>query len=268
VVIGKTHAQQQPQVYDKVNIEVRDFSYTSQFPFTLSANLPGGGDLKLEGKAGPIHSEDTALTPFQAAIKVRQLDLAASGFLEPASGIAGLADFDGSIISDARDVRTTGTLKVDKLKLNPRATAARRRVEVKYSLHHDLRKQSGTLSEGAISIGKAVAHLTGNYRPQGDSTLLDLKLDGQSMPVDELQAMLPALGVTLPSGASLSGGTLSTSLDIGGPLDKLAVPARSSYPTPGWRASTWAPRCRLLPLRPAAKLVPIHPFRTSAPMCM
>jgi AsmA protein len=34
--------------------------------------------------------------------------------------------------------------------------------------------------------------------------------------------MLPALGVTLPSGASLNGGTLSTSLDISGPLDKLA----------------------------------------------
>jgi AsmA protein len=93
---------------------------------------------------------------------------------------------------------------------------------VKYLLTHDLQRQSGTLSQGDISIGKAVARLTGNYRTQGDSTLLDMKLIGQNMPVDELQAMLPALGVTLPSGASLNGGTLSTSLDISGPLDKLA----------------------------------------------
>jgi AsmA protein len=222
LVIGRVHSQQKPQVYDKVNIEVRDFSYVSQFPFTLTANLPGSGDLKLEGKAGPINSADTALTPFQAGIKVHELDLAASGFIEPASGIAGLADFDGTVTSDGRQARTTGTLKADKLKLNPKATTARRPVEVKYSLSHDLQKQSGTLSQGDISIGKAVARLTGNYRTQGDSTVLDMKLVGQSMPVDELQAMLPALGVTLPSGASLNGGTLSTSLDINGPLDRLA----------------------------------------------
>jgi AsmA protein len=222
LVIGKAHSQQRPQVYDKVNIEVRDFSYTSQFPFTLTAKLPGSGDLNLEGKAGPINSEDTALTPVQASIKVHQLDLATSGFVEPTSGIAGLADFDGTVTSDGRQVRTRGTLKADRLKLNPKATPANRPVEVKYLLTHDLQRQSGTLSQGDISIGKAVARLTGNYRTQGDSTLLDMKLIGQSMPVDELQAMLPALGVTLPSGASLNGGTLSTSLDINGPLDKLA----------------------------------------------
>jgi len=222
LAVGKAHSQQKPQVYDKVNIEVRDFSFTSEFPFTLTANLPGSGDLKLEGKAGPINSEDTALTPFQAGIKIHQLDLADSGFIEPASGLAALADFDGRVTSDGRQVRTTGTLRADKLKLNPKATAARRSVEVKYSLIHDLEKQSGTLSQGDIRIGKAVARLTGNYRTQGDSTLLDMKLVGQSMPVDELQAMLPALGVTLPSGASLNGGTLSASLAINGPLDKLA----------------------------------------------
>jgi AsmA protein len=43
------------------------------------------------------------------------------------------------------------------------------------------------------------------------------------MPVDELVAMLPALGVVLPSGASLQGGTLSTSLDISGAVDKLVI---------------------------------------------
>ena len=222
LVIGKVQSQQKPQVYDKVNIEVRDISSTSQFPFTLTAKLPGSGDLKLEGKAGPINSEDTALTPLQAGIKVHQLDLAASGFVEPASGIAGLVDFDGTVTSDGRQVRTTGTLKADKLKLNAKATAARRPVEVKYSLNHDLQKQSGTLSQGDISIGKAVARLTGNYRTRADSTLLDMKLVGQNMPVDELQAMLPALGVILPSGASLNGGTLSTNLNITGPLDKVA----------------------------------------------
>jgi AsmA protein len=223
LMIGKAHSQEKPQLFDKVNVEVRNFSYASQFPFTLTSNLPGGGDLKLDGQAGPINAADTALTPLQADLKVHQLDLAASGFVEPASGIAGLADFDGKVASDGRQVRTSGTLKADKLKLNLKGTPASRAVEVKYALTHDLQKQSGALSQGDINIGKAAAHLTGNYRTQGDATVLDMKLGGQSMPVDELQAMLPALGVTLPSGASLHGGTLSTNLDIHGPLDKLVT---------------------------------------------
>ena len=45
----------------------------------------------------------------------------------------------------------------------------------------------------------------------------------QACPVDELEAMLPALGVVLPSGSKLQGGTLSADLAINGPLDKLVI---------------------------------------------
>ena len=50
------------------------------------------------------------------------------------------------------------------------------------------------------------------------------------MSVDELEAMLPALGVVLPSGSKLKGGTLSADLAISGPLDKLVIagPVRMS----------------------------------------
>jgi AsmA protein len=43
------------------------------------------------------------------------------------------------------------------------------------------------------------------------------------MPVDELEAMLPALGVTLPPGSQLKGGTLNTNLAISGPVNKLVT---------------------------------------------
>jgi len=43
------------------------------------------------------------------------------------------------------------------------------------------------------------------------------------MPVDDLEAMLPALGVVLPSGSSLKGGALSTALAISGPVAKPVI---------------------------------------------
>jgi AsmA protein len=50
-----------------------------------------------------------------------------------------------------------------------------------------------------------------------------MKLDARDMPGDELEAMLPSLGVVLPSGSQLKGGTLSAELGIVGPLDKLVI---------------------------------------------
>ena len=72
-------------------------------------------------------------------------------------------------------------------------------------------------------MGKAVAHLTGTYDAHGKVTFVNLKLNGQGMPVDDLEAMLPAVGVMLPPKATLKGGTLSTTMAIAGPVDKLVT---------------------------------------------
>jgi len=70
-------------------------------------------------------------------------------------------------------------------------------------------------------MGKAVAHLTGTYDAHGKVTSVNLKLNGQSMPVDDLEAMLPAVGVILPPKASLKGGDLNINADSTGLVDKL-----------------------------------------------
>ena len=120
-------------------------------------------------------------------------------------------------------LRTSGTLKADKLKLAVKGTPATQPVTVKYATDFDLQKQSGTLTQGDVALGKALAKLTGTYQSQGESTILNMKLNADGMPVDDLQAMLPALGVILPSGSKLQGGTLSVNVGIAGPVDKLVI---------------------------------------------
>ena len=58
---------------------------------------------------------------------------------------------------------------------------------------------------------------------RGDAEVVNLKLNAPGMPIEELEAMLPALGIALPSGSQLKGGTLSTKLDVAGPVDKLVI---------------------------------------------
>ena len=89
-------------------------------------------------------------------------------------------------------------------------------MQVKYAVQHELHSQSGTLTEGDLAMGKAVAQMTGTYQIQADTAQVNMKLNAQNMPVDDLEAMLPALGVVLPSGSRLSGGIVPANLDITG----------------------------------------------------
>ena len=53
--------------------------------------------------------------------------------------------------------------------------------------------------------------------------MLNLKLAGPNMPVPELETLLPALGVVLPAGSRLEGGTASVMLAMEGAADKLVT---------------------------------------------
>ncbi|HEY1464943.1 MAG TPA: AsmA family protein [Terriglobales bacterium] len=223
VSIGDASAPGKTHVYQQVNVTVQNFSFTSQFPFSLATSLPGGGSLNLEGTAGPVNSDDAASTPLQARLKIKDLDLGKSGLIDPASGIAGIADFDGNLIYDGKMAHSTGTANMTKLKLVPKGTPANQSVSLKYAADYDQQKQSGMLKQGDVNIGKALAQLTGSFESKATSTVLDMKLNAQNMPVNDLEAMLPAMGVILPTGSQLQGGTLSATLGITGPLPNIVV---------------------------------------------
>jgi len=223
LAIGKANSAAKPQVYDKLNAELKDFSSVSQFPFEVTVSLPGGGNADLNGKAGPINQQDAAKTPFDATIKVKNLDLAASGFVDPESGIGGSVDLDGTLNSNGSQAKAAGTITCEKLKLSPKGSPAPKTVSVKYAIDEDLAQEAGTITQGDIALGKSVARLTGGFQNQADTAVLNLKLNAPDMPVDELESMLPALGVVLPSGSKLKGGTLSADLAISGPLASLVI---------------------------------------------
>jgi AsmA protein len=223
LAVGRANSAAKPQVYDRVNVEVTNLSYTSQFPFKLAVDLPGGGTANVSGKAGPIDPQDSAKTPFDATLKAKDVDIAASGFVDPASGIGGSVDLDGTLNSNGRQAKVVGGITCEKLKLSPKGSPAPKAVTIKFAMNTDLDRDSAGITQGDIAIGKAVARLTGGLQTQGETQFMNLKLSAPGMSVDELEAMLPALGVVLPSGSKLQGGTLSADLAINGPLDKLVI---------------------------------------------
>jgi AsmA protein len=211
------------QTYQDVNLEASDLSYTSQFPFKFSAKTPGDGSINVEGKAGPINPTDAALTPLSATVDVEHLDIASTGFVEASSGLAGLIDFKGDLASDGQQMTSKGTLKADKIKAVAGGSPSKVPVNVDYDTAYDLKKESGVLKTGDVHIGSALAHLTGTYDTSGTTAKVDMKLNGSGMAVPDLEGLLPAVGVTLPSGATLTSGSLNQNLTITGPVDKVVV---------------------------------------------
>jgi AsmA protein len=223
LTVGQAGSNAKMHEYDQMNLMASDLSYTSQFPFQFSATAPGNGSIKLTGKAGPLNQTDATQTPLEASLEIGSLNLTLTGLVDPSSGIAGVLDFAGTVSSDGQQVNSKGKITASKLNLVPGGSPAGQAVQVDYDTNYGLKPQTGSLKQGDVHIGKAVAHITGTFNISGVTPSVALKLIGADMPASDLESVLPAVGVTLPSGASLKEGTMNLDLAINGPLDKLVT---------------------------------------------
>lgn len=216
VTLG-TLPQSNSRVYTNLDITAQNFSFTSAFPFTVSGSLPAGGTLQLSGSAGPVNSQDASLTPVNAQISLKHADLIAAGFATPEQGVSGIADLDAKVVSNGQTAQANGKLHLTQLKLAKNGSPSPIPMDAQFALDQNLQALSGKLDSATLQIGKASVAINGTYQTNGNTTTLQTKVDGQDMPIDELVAFLPSLGVQLPSGARLHGGTLTATLSIDGP---------------------------------------------------
>jgi AsmA protein len=222
IIVGSTTSQKR-STYDNVGVVASNVSLTSKFPVTVTADLPGGGNLKVEGTAGPIDETNTELTPLSAKLTVNSLNLATTGFVDPAAGLGGILDLNATLESQKGMAETKGSAKLSKALLIAGGTPSSEPVTINFHTKYDLAKNTGVLEPSALKIGNAVTNLSGTYEIPNEGAILHVKANGQNMPAKDLQAFLPALGINVPKGASLQEGTLSTDLNLSGPTNKLVT---------------------------------------------
>jgi AsmA protein len=213
----------QQRSYNDVNVTVSDLSLTSRFPFKVSAKTPGNGSIDVDGQAGPFNMKDMAETPFSGTVAIKHLDIATTGFIDPRSGIGGVLDFSGAITSNGTTISTKGKASIDGLRLMPDASTSKAPVTLDYESAYNTRSEVASLKHVDVAVGKATARMTGDYRTSGKTSSVRMSLRGDKMALTELQGALPALGVTLPQGATLQQGTLDLDLAIAGPVDRIVV---------------------------------------------
>jgi AsmA protein len=222
ITLGSTNSQKR-SVYKKVNLQASDVATTNNFPITFSMELPGGGTMKIDGKVGPVDPKDAALTPQDVKLTVSGLNLASSGFLDPSLGLAGLVDMDANLASKGGKMASKGKMTLSKAVLVQGGKPSSVPAIINFDTVYDLAAGSGVLNPSTLNIGNAKSNLSGTYKSAGDDMLLDMKVEGQGLPATDLEAFLPALGVNLPEGSKLTGGTLNANLHVTGPTNKLVT---------------------------------------------
>jgi AsmA protein len=209
--------------YDKVQISADRISTQSAFPFSMSAAIAGGGTLKLDGKLGPWNAGNAVLTPVNAHLVMRGLDLVGAGLMSKGDGVGGVLDLDTQITSKTGTLHSKGKITAHKLQLVASGSPAPQPVRIDYQADYKLSSGTGSITHTTLGTGKARLAVGGSFDNRGAVMRLNLAIKGQQLPVDDLQPLLPAFGVVLPKNSRLSGGTLGVNLRARGPLDKLVI---------------------------------------------
>ena len=221
--LSSVPAAGKPFACSDVNLTVQHLSFTQSFPMELSLKVAGGGSLSLKGTAGPVAQNDTSLTPFQASLEIKHFDPLAAGAIEPSDGISMLADFSAQVTSSGGNLTTTGKIAAAQLKLARNGSPAPQPVDIDFNLSDNLSSRTGKVNDITVHTGAVAVHIAGDFRHDSDEAVLNLHLSAPNLPVDQVEQLLPAAGVMLPSGSRLKGGTLSAQLAVTGPVNAITI---------------------------------------------
>lgn len=212
-----------PLAYTKVNLDIHQFAFNKSFPFELSAALPGSGSIQLKGDAGPVAQKDASVTPFRATLQLKHFDPVAAGLVDPSKGIRMATDIEAQLASDGTTATSSGKIQAANLQLARTGSPAPRTVNIDFAVSHNLDARTGRVSDIAIHTGSVAAHVKGGYQLTPQAVVLNLHLAAPSLPIDQLEELLPAFGVRLPSGSALRGGTLTADLAVTGPATATTI---------------------------------------------
>ncbi|MHB1056360.1 MAG: AsmA family protein [Rhodanobacter sp.] len=209
--------------YRKVELGADHVGLGAAFPFSMSADVAGGGTVQLNGKLGPWHAGNAVLTPVDAHLAMHGLDLVGAGLMASGDGVGGVLDIDTQIDSARGVLKSRGRIDARQLKLVAAGSPSPQPLRIDYQASYQLDGGRGRIDDSTLGSGAARLAISGSFDSRPKVMQLDLRLSGKQLPVDDVQPLLPVFGVVLPKDSRLSGGSLGVDLRVQGPLDALVI---------------------------------------------
>ncbi len=209
--------------YRKVSLNADHVGLDTAFPFSMVAAMGGGGTLQLDGRLGPWHAGNAALTPLDAHLVMHELDLVGAGLMNRDDGVGGVLDIDTQVHSEHGLLQSKGRIDARRLKLMAAGAPAPQPIRIDYRASYQLDHGRGRIDDASLGFGATRVAVSGSFDSRPKVMQLDLHISGKRLPVDDVQPLLPVFGVVLPRNSRLDGGSLGMDLHAQGPLDALVI---------------------------------------------
>ena len=208
VAITDEQARQPRSVYDHIDVTLRDFAADKPFSIEAAAHLPGPNNqqLSLQGKGGPVRSDQPGATPFHGTLDLHQVQIAgARRFVSSPA----LANVDGSlsgqanISSDAGKLSATGNINGDNMRMNGRELGFP--IALAFNVHDDLPADLLMIDSANLKLGATPLSLNGTVNSKSTPPQIDLCVKANGVSVTEAAKLAAAAGVALRPGVAVSG---------------------------------------------------------------
>ena len=203
------YQKRQPRaVYDHIDLRLVGYEPDRPFDFEVAAHLPGKGDqlVKLQGKAGPISSSQTANTPFDGSLELTQVSLSGlQKFLNSAS----LENTD-AIISGKTNVRSNagrfesdGSLKLEQPRVHGHDLGYP--ISADYKVSDDLNSERIGIEKANLKLGNTPVSITGTMDTKPTPSQIDLAVNASGISIAELAQLAAGFGVAFSPGMNIAG---------------------------------------------------------------
>ena len=214
-----------PSVYDHIDVTLENFAPGQPFTIDAAAHLPGPGgqEVRLKGKGGPVVQNDPAATPFQGTLNLKQVGIAGlSKFLNsPAlAGTDGTLSGQTDIHSQSGTLSAKGQMKVENAKLH--GTELGYPIAADYDVSDNVANSLLTIRNCNIKLGSTPLLISGTVNSKPTPALIDLNLKANNVSMTELAKLAAATGTALPPGTTVTG-NVNADINARGSADKPAL---------------------------------------------
>ena len=207
VALTDLHAGAPRVVYDHIDLTVKNYSPGRPFDIAVAANLPGEGTqtIGFEARLGPVDPGHIIATAIDGKLRLAQVSVSSlSRFLSAKSlaGMDGVATGEASIKNAGGTVSSSGSLKLDRLKINGGEIGA---ASAEFDFLDDLDKEVLTIRKGELKLGSTPLSLTGEMRMKQAPAQIELTVKTSNASIEGLARLAAVLGVSFNPGMKVDG---------------------------------------------------------------
>jgi len=194
-----------PTLYNHIDVKLSDFAPNTPFNVDATVHMAGAGEqaITLQGKGGPINSQDATLTPFHGTLQLKNVGISDfTKFLNsPATaGTDGVLTGETKIDSDGGKITANGETDIQNAKV--RGMELGFPVSAKYDLTDDMPNSVITIRNLTTKLGSTPVDLAGTMQTKSTPAHIDVNLRANNVSVAEAAKYAAAAGMALTPGTT------------------------------------------------------------------